>query len=250
MAVKMQIEYSAYNKAKKYSGKEIRYISKREFKSLGLKKEEVRGFFSVRKAKTEQIIVCNGIPFDLREKRKCRRIVGYVKGEDGRFYAMTAPQLFPFISLLLLCLLLLFFLLSGVPDRSVNNPWIPDIDPGIHNTLPDGDSDDSSKSIVINGFTDWSLPAGKTENLPILLENPKDNPCYFTFLIVLSDGTILYESKQIPPGCRINSITINQPMSEGKYTAELVIHTNDTETGTPMNSAKSKITIHSVNEGR
>ena len=89
MAVKMLTEYSAYDKVKKYKGKEIRYISKRRFKSLGLK-EEVRGFFSTRKAKTEKIIVCNDIPFDLRANRKCRRIVGYVKGEDGGFYVMTS----------------------------------------------------------------------------------------------------------------------------------------------------------------
>ena len=250
MAVKMLTEYSAYDKVKKYRGKEIRYISKRKFKSLGLKKDAVRGFFSVRKAKTEQTIVCNGIPFDLREKRKVRRLVGYVKGDDGGFYVMTAPRLLLVLFLLILSLLLLFSLLSIVPNQSVNKPWYPEIDPGIHDTLPDRNTDNSSQSIQINGFTDWSLPAEKTENLPILLENPKGNPCYFTFSIVLSDGTLLYESKQVPPGNRINSVTINQPLAEGKYTAELVIHTNDTETGAPMNSAKSKITIHSVNEIR
>lgn len=249
MAVKMLTEYSAYDKVKKYKEKEIRYISKRRFKSLGLK-EEVRGFFSVRKAKTEQTIVCNGIPFDLRANRKCRRIVGYVKGEDGGFYAMTAPPLLLFLFLLLLSLLLLFFLLSNISNQSVKEPWTPVIDSGIYDTLTDGDTDISSQSIQINGFTDWSLPAGKTENLPILLENPKGNPCYFTFSIVLSNGTVLYESKQVPPGNCISSVTINQPFAEGEYTAELVIHTNDTRTGVPMNSAKSKITIHSVNEIR
>lgn len=250
MIVKTQAEYGAYDKVKKYSGKEIRYISKRKFKSLGLNENEVRGFFSVRKAKTEQTIECSGIPFDLREKRKYRRIVGYVKGDDGGFYAMTAPQLLPFLFLLLLSLLLLFFLLSVVLNRPVDNPWNPEIDPGIHGTLPDSGTDNGNQSIQINGFTDWSLPAGKTENLPIVLENPEGNPCYFTFSIVLSDGTLLYESKQVPPGNRISSVTISQPLSDGKYEAEIVITTNDIVTGTPMNSAKSKITIHSVNESR
>lgn len=249
MSVKMLTEYSAYDKVRKYKGKEIRYISKRRFKSLGLKKE-VRGFFSARKAKTEQTIVCNYIPFDLRANRKCRRIVGYVKGEDGGFYAMTALPLLPFLFLLLLSLLLLFFLISNISNQSVKEPWTPVIDSGIYDTLTDGDTDISSQSIQINGFTDWSLPAGKTENLPILLKNPKGNPCYFTFSIVLSNGTVLYESKQVPPGNCISSVTINQPMDEGEYTAELVIHTNDTRTGAPMNSAKSKITIHSINEIR
>lgn len=249
MAVKIQTEYSAYDKVKKYKGKEIRCISKRRFKSLGLK-EEVRGFFSTRKAKTEKIIVCNDIPFDLRANRKCRRIVGYVKGEDGGFYVMTALPLLPFLFLLLLSLLLLFFLISNISNQSVKEPWTPVIDSGIYDTLTDGDTDISSQSIQINGFTDWSLPAGKTENLPILLENPKGNPCYFTFSIILADGTVLYESKQVPPGNCISSVTINQPLDEGEYTAELVIHTNDTRTGAPMNSAKSKITIHSINEIR
>lgn len=251
MIVKTQAEYGAYDKVKKYSGKEIRYISKRKFKSLGLNEnDEVRGFFPVRKAKTNRVIVCDGIPFDLREKRKCRRTVGYVKGDDGGFYAMTAPQLLPFLFLLLLSLLLLFFLLSVVFNRPVDNPWNPEIDPGIHGTLPDSSTDNGNQSIQINGFTDWSLPAGKTENLPIVLENPEGNPCYFTFSIVLSDGTLLYESKQVPPGNRISSVTINQPLSDGKYEAEIVITTNDVVTGTPMNSAKSKIIIHAVNESR
>lgn len=248
MAVKMLTEYSAYDKVRKYKGKEIRYISTCRFKSLGLKKEEVRGFFSARKAKTEQTIVCNGIPFDLREKRKCRRIVGYLKGEDSGFYAMTAPPLLPFLFLFLLSFLLLVSLLSNISNQSVREPWTPVIDSGIYDTLTDGDTDISSQSIQINGFTDWSLPAGKTENLPILLENPKGNPCYFTFSIVLSNGTVLYESKQVPSGNCISSVTISKPLDEGEYTAELVIHTNDTRTGAPMNSAKSKITIHSVNE--
>lgn len=250
MIVKTQAEYGANDKVKKYKGKEIRYISKRKFKSLGLNENEVRGFFSVRKAKTNRVIVCDGIPFDLREKRKCRRTVGYVKGGDGGFYAMTAPQLLPFLFLLLLSILLLFFLLSVVFNRPVDNPWNPEIDPGIHGTLPDNGMDNGNQSIKINGFTDWSLPAGETENLPILLENPKGNPCYFTFSIILSDGAVLYESKQIPPGSRVSFITINKPLSEGNYAAELVIRTNDIRTGAPMNSAKSKIIIHAVNESR
>ena len=149
MAVKMLTEYSAYDKVKKYKGKEIRYISKRRFKSLELKKE-VRGFFSVRKAKTEQTIVCNDIPFDLRANRKCRRIVGYVKGEDGGFYAMTAPPLLPFIFLfLLLSFLLLFFLLSNISNQSVKEPWTPVIDSGIYDTLTE-----------VNPFKSTVLPTG------------------------------------------------------------------------------------------
>lgn len=53
MAVKMLTEYSAYDKVKKYKGKEIRYISKRRFKSLGLK-EEVRGFFLPERQKQKK----------------------------------------------------------------------------------------------------------------------------------------------------------------------------------------------------
>ena len=163
---------------------------------------------------------------------------------------MTASSLLPFFFLLLFSLLPLFFLLSDIPNESVREPWSPVIDSSIYDSLPSDDADHGSQSIQINGFTDWSVPAGETEYLPILLENPKDNPCYFTFSIILLDGTVLYESKQVPPGNCISSITISQPLTEGEYTANLVIHTNDIETGTPMNSAKSKINIHCVNESR
>lgn len=247
MTAIIKTEYNAYDKVKKYKGKRIRYISKRKFKSLGFNGNEVRGFFAVRKAKTEQTIVCHGIPFDLREKKGFCRITGYVKGENGGFYAMTTPLEIPCV-LLLIGLLCLFCFVDSQPPAT--DPWIPTIDPGIHDSLPNEDTDNGDKSIQINGFTDWSLPAGKTENLPIALENPKGNPCYFTFSIVLSDGTVLYESGQVPPGNRISAVTINQPLSEGQYDAAVVITTNDIKTGTSMNSAQSKIKIHAFNESR
>lgn len=177
-------------------------------------------------------------------------IKGYIDVGDDNFIAIERKHPMILILPLFSVLLLLLFLSGNFPYSPTDKPWIPDIDPGIHDTLPDEDTDSRGKSIIINGFTDWSLPAGETENLPILLENPKGNPCYFTFSIILSDGAVLYESKQIPPGNRIGFITINQSLTEGKYAAELVIRTNDVETGAPMNSAKSKITIHSVNESR
>lgn len=250
MAAIIQTEYNAYDKVRKYKGKRIRYISKRNFKSLGLNENEVRGFFSVRKSKTNRTIVCDDIPFDLRSKKGFCRIIGYVKGTDGCFYAMTTPMAVPCVFLLigLLCLVCLFCFVNSQPPA--DNPWIPAIDPGIHDSLPNEDTDNGSKSIQINGFTDWSLPSGKTENLPIILENPEGNPCYFTFSIVLSDGTVLYESKQVPPGNLISSVTINQPLSEGQYDAIVVITTNDIETGASMNSAKAKIKIHAFNESR
>lgn len=250
MSAVLQTAYNAYDKVKKYKGKRIRYISKRNFKSLGLNENDVRGFFSVQKAKTEQTIVCNDIPFDLREKKGFCRITGYVKGENGDFYAMTTPLIIPCVLLLigLICLVCLFCFVGS--HSPAGNPWIPDIDPGIHESLPNEDADIGSQSIQINGFTDWSLPAGKTENLPIVLENPEGNPCYFTFSIDLSNGTVLYESGQVPPGNRISAVTINQPLSEGKYDATVVITTNDIETGASMNSAKAKIKIHAFNESR
>ena len=250
MIVKTQAEYSAYDKVKKYKRKEIRYISKRKFKSLGLNENEVRGFFSVRKAKTDFVILCNGTPFDLRTKKGFYRIIGYVKGEDGDFYAMTTLSSVSFIFFLISLLCVIFPFCFAGSHMSDDKPWIPELDPGIHGTLPDSGMDNGNQFIKINGFTDWSLPAGKTENLPIMLENPEGNPCYFSFSIVLSDGTVLYESKQVPPGNRISSVTINQPLPDGKYEAEIVITTNDIVTGTPMNSAKSKIIIHAVNESR
>lgn len=250
MTAIIKTEYNAYDKVKKYRGKRIRYISKHKYKSLGFNENEVRGFFSVRKAKTEQTIVCNGIPFDLREKKEFCRIIGYVKGADGCFYAMTTPLTAPCIFILigLFCLVCMFFFTVSNPPAT--DPWIPAIDPGIHDSLPNEDADNDSKSIQINGFTDWSLPAGKTENLPIVLENPEGNPCYFTFSIDLSDGTVLYKSGHVPPGNRISAVTINQPLSEGKYDATVVITTNDIETGASMNSAKAKIKIHAFNESR
>ena len=102
------------------------------------------------------------------------------------------------------------------------------------------------KQITICGFTEWNVKAGETGNLPISLKNPDGNPCYFTFIITLEDGTVLYQSDHVPPGNEIKRIKINEPLEKGTYTAFVSILTNELETGAKMNSADTKITINAI----
>ena len=65
-------------------------------------------------------------------------------------------------------------------------------------------------------------------------------------LIELEDGTQLYQSSHVPPGNEIRKINLSQPLPKGTYTAYVSILTNEINTGTPMNSAKTKITINVI----
>ena len=98
--------------------------------------------------------------------------------------------------------------------------------------------------IKIAGFSSWHVPAEQTENIPIALKNPDNNPCYFSFTIVLTDtDEIIYQSDMVPPGESIRKIDISKPLSEGTYPAIVQIRTNELETGETMNSADLKLTI-------
>ena len=234
-----------YDKERKYKNNKIRYMSKKRFKSLDCDEKSIRGFFRFKKAHTDNTVKYGNCEFDLLSMKHLHLIKGYTKCEDGGYYAVLS---FPFIPIILivflLCGLLALYHLHPVVLSPVE-PWIPIIDSGIvsDTVIPDNFTD---HSIVINGFTEWSVKSGQTEKLPIRLQNPDGNHCYFTFQIALEDGSILYESNQVPPGKEIRYISINQPLEKGTYTAYITILTNELQTGASMNSAKTKINITAI----
>ncbi len=243
--IKVKKNDADYDKSRSYKSETVKYISKKHFKSLECDEKSVQGFFSFTKGKSENRIGTEKNSFDLKNKKpKFSFIRGYVKSIDGSFYAFTTRNILPFILMVILLLGMLFAIKLCIDGNPIRDIWTPSIDQSIYDDKSNGEA--AHKEITVWGFTDWTVQSGKTENLPILLKNPEGNPCYFTFQIELQDGTLLYRSSHVPPGNEIRQINLSQPLEKGTYTAFVSILTNEINTGTPMNSAKTKITINVI----
>lgn len=242
--IKLKRNDADYDKSKSVKSESVGYISKKHFKSLECEEKNIQGFFCFKKGNSEKRIGTEKNSFDLKNKKpKFSFTRGYVKSIDGSFYAFTTRNILPF---LLSVILLLGTLIAIMPlEESISDIWQPAIDQSIYSNEKNNE-EAIHKEITICGFTDWTVESGKTENLPILLQNPEGNPCYFTFQIELQDGTQLYQSSHVPPGSEIRKVTLSQPLEKGTYTAYVTILTNEINTGTPMNSAKTKITINVI----
>ena len=235
---------SAYDKVIKHKKEPIRYISKKRFKSLECDEKNIQGFFYFRKSRTENIIQTEKNSFDLFKERPLFSVVrGCVKGTDNNYYGIIRPSIL--LVIILLAMLLCLFTMFHPIEPTVNDePWNPVIEQFVD--IEETTEEAESKQITICGFTEWNVKAGETEKLPISLKNPDGNPCYFTFIITLEDGTVLYRSDHVSPGNEIKTITINEPLEKGTYTAFVSILTNELETGAKMNSADTKITINVI----
>lgn len=243
--IKLKGNDADYDKSKSVKSESIGYISKKHFKSLECEEKNIQGFFCFKKGRSETRIGTEKNSFDLKNKKpKVSFIRGYVKSVDGSFYAFTTRNILPFLLVVILLLGLLFAMKSCTGENPIRGIWQPSIDQSIYDDNNTGET--VHKEITICGFTDWTVESGKIENLPISLKNPEGNPCYFTFQIELEDGTQLYQSSHVPPGNEIRQISLSQPLPKGTYTAYVSILTNEINTGTPMNSAKTKITINVI----
>ncbi|MGN1250861.1 MAG: hypothetical protein ACI4XW_12375 [Candidatus Spyradocola sp.] len=119
-------------------------------------------------------------------------------------------------------------------------PFTPDIDPNAGDwtgeTLPDK-SGEEAVGIKIPGYPYITLPADQ-QTVRLTLLNPEDNPCYFTFNLVLRDtGEVLYTSKMVPPGQSINEVELAHALPAGEYNATIQISTTSLEDGSAMNGA-------------
>ena len=94
----------------------------------------------------------------------------------------------------------------------------PDIDPDLKDYVSDLKRPEGldKTRILVPSYPEFLMNAD-TDVLSANLFNPDDNPCYFQYKIELNDGTVLYESKLIPPGKAIQDPKLNQKMPQGSY---------------------------------
>lgn len=128
----------------------------------------------------------------------------------------------------------------GPKEPAASGVFHPELDPDARDwtgeTLPD-QTGGESVGIKIPGYPSITLPAD-TEEVTVALLNPEDNPCYFTFELVLRDtDEVLYTSGMVAPGKVLTDITLSRPLAAGEYNATIRISTASLEDGSAMNGA-------------
>ena len=128
----------------------------------------------------------------------------------------------------------LYFLLIRKDSDSDNKPN-PD---SSTSTAAEADStEDKPDGIRIPGYPRITIQAD-TKDVTMNLMNPKGNPCYFTFEIVLTDeNETIYVSEMVEPGNSITNVTLSRALEKGEYPAVIKIRTTSLLDGLAMNGA-------------
>lgn len=177
---------------------------------------------------------------DVGEKVYCVRkmphvkIAGYIPVGEDNYVAIVKDVILLWLFFAVLAMLLIAGLILFIYKSVTANATLPEgptkpygyIDPDAQEgegewSVPDK-IDTSGKNIKINGITDLKLKAGVREQ-NFVFSNPKENPCYFKYEIVLT-GTdeVIYTSQLVPPGYAISKFSLNRALEAGSYRA--VIH--------------------------
>ena len=122
---------------------------------------------------------------------------------------------------------------SAFDDSPVDYEWV----------MPEG-GDTNEDQIILPGYVDLTFPAGEQE-IEVVLPNPKGNPCYFRYTLMLeATGEILYQSKLIPPGKAVLAIKLSRPLSKGDYSLLIGIDSVSLADGrTPMNGGEQSVLL-------
>ncbi len=162
------------------------------------------------------------------------KIQGYIPVGEREYVVIVKDVLLLWILFSLLALLavaaLIFLIVKvvpangGAPETTTNTPGV--VDPNAQEGVGDISVPDKietvGRGIKVIGFPKMKLKAGVLEQ-EFILSNPKENPCYFKYEIVLSDtGEVIYTSDLVPPGYAISKFKLNRALEAGSYSA--VVH--------------------------
>lgn len=247
-----------YDQAYKIKGLgEVRYESRRSFKKRypnedggyrvigaigkGVKKE--KGTWEYREGTKNY--------YELRFSKIWYRIAGYIEVEENTYLAVVKINYMRMYELVGALAVVLLLLLGG--NEIIKLVSGPQLESGLGKyeiNLKRPEDMDQTK-ILIPGYTDIKIEE-KSKEAYIALWNPDDNPCYFTFSIVLRDtGEVLYNSKLIPPGYAITTVPLKRSFEKGEYPIIVRIKTYDLEDHTKsMNGGEVKTRMIVIGEGK
>ena len=122
---------------------------------------------------------------------------------------------------------------SGFNDSPVDYEWV----------LPEGVQTNENQ-IVLPGYDKMTFPARKTR-VDVVLPNPKENPCYFQYKLILEEtGEVLCQTTWIPPGQAVLQIELSRALPKGEYAIIIAIDTISIADGrTPMNGGEQRVLL-------
>lgn len=103
--------------------------------------------------------------------------------------------------------------------------------------------DKPEKYIAIPCFTDVNFISNQTPQ-KVNIYNPEENECIMSFAIVLSDGTVIWESDNVYPGYGFHDIEITQTLSAGIYEARLITRCFTMDKKSELNGSSFKFKIN------
>lgn len=158
--------------------------------------------------------------------RLTEKTMGYIAVDEHSYLSVIKKVLLTRILILVLVLGLLgsgTIILVMNYDNWVDQSKVPDIDENAKDwkgVLPN-DNKGTALGISIPGYKSINLIANTKEQV-VSLVNPKQNTCYFVISLLLPDGTLIYESKMIPPSKGLYEITLNQEVAAGSYKKAII----------------------------
>lgn len=161
---------------------------------------------------------------DLEYNRHLYKPAGYIRCDDDTYLVVLKRSW-----LMLLWLLLVLLLVCGSLFYFLNRESGPDLEPGLQQfQAAKGLPDDYGKtSFIIPAYNKINMQAD-TDQAAAALWNPEKNQVYFKFIIELrSDHSIIYESRLVPPGMAIRSITFDRRFAKGEYPITIRVKTYD-----------------------
>ena len=155
---------------------------------------------------------------------------GYIPCEDEDGELRYVRVIRRSVLKILIPILLLLVLIAGGVFWYLSQQGMPDLDDSaIAYQMPDGMKNEDPTQIMMPGFGTITLDAGTT-TVHAALANPEGNPCYFIYLISLSDtGEQIYESGWIEPGMAVTEWDIEKELPEGEYPIYILVQTGNLE---------------------
>lgn len=100
-----------------------------------------------------------------------------------------------------------------------------------------------SSGVKIPGYSSAEMKEGE-QSLHLSVGNPESNSCGFYATLKLKDGTVLYESGLLEPGCGLTEVPLNQTLEKGEYNVVVAYKCVALdEEHTPLNTAESAFTL-------
>lgn len=107
--------------------------------------------------------------------------------------------------------------------------------------------DKNEKYIAIPCFTDLTFRANQTAQR-VNIYNPEENECIMDFSMVLSDGTVVWETDNTYPGYGFHDIVLTKPLPSGIYEARLITRCFTMDKKSELNGSSFKFKIKVIGD--